>query len=60
MTKPCDEIQDLRCATGGTCWGALYFGGKSGPGVPLVQVQTCKWQETVVERTRREGNHAVD
>ncbi|MHC1788551.1 hypothetical protein [Solidesulfovibrio sp.] len=53
--KPCDTHPDLRCATGGSCWGALYFGKPGEKAVPLAQVLECKWRETVLERMRREG-----
>ena len=53
--KPCTTHPDLRCATGGQCRGTLYFDGKTGPGVPLAQVRECKYEATVRERMRREG-----
>ncbi len=53
--KPCDTHPTLRCATGGTCWGALYFGKHPEKAVPLAQVRECKYEATVLERMRREG-----
>lgn len=55
MSKPCDHHPTLRCAHAGMCWGELYFGKPGVKAVPLAQVRECKYEATVRERMRREG-----
>jgi len=53
LSLPCDLPPQLPCCHAGRCFGRVTWEGKSGPSVPLEQVQACQWHKRATEVRER-------